>query len=128
MLLLITAIFALLLFIMVLLHFFTLEKNYSLFYLSMIYLIVSSINLYFLTGQWHSYWQWKKEGEAHYALLAQIESLGGIYGLITRLEQRLAINDKDIKGWQILAKLYLNTNQKEKYEHALMKIKVTQPQ
>lgn len=93
------------------------------FFLISIFMIVFSVVLYGMIGDSKGLQQWLMTGRNHYELLTQVERLGGIDGLITRLENKLAENPEDSKGWNILAKLYLAKGDQENAERALMKAK-----
>lgn len=81
--------------------------------LSMSVIIFSSI-LYYSLGQSKALSGWFLQGKNHYLLMTEVERLGGIDGIILRLQKKLEEDPSDPKGWNILGKLY-----ESKDEHAL---------
>lgn len=49
--------------------------------------------------------QWLTYGKQHYELALQVQALGGIDGLITRLKKKLEEHPNDQKGLEILRRL-----------------------
>jgi cytochrome c-type biogenesis protein CcmH len=62
--------------------------------------------LYQLSGNKPALYQWFTQGKKHYELQTQVEALGGIDGMIDRIQKKLEKNPQDAQGWFILGKLY----------------------
>ena len=83
-----------------------------------IFISLFSSALYFLFSNQSALSSWLTEGKQHYYLLTQVEELGGIDGMIKRVNKKLEINPNDSEGWIILGKLYLAKGDKVKAEKA----------
>lgn len=85
-------------------------------------MIVSTSSLYLLSGNKLLLADWLTRGEQHYQLLVQFQQLGGIDGIIARIEARLKIHPEDAQGWRVLGKMYLMkhdaVNAKKAFEKA----------
>ncbi len=97
-------------------------KNKSLFskafYTIFSFIIIFSFSVYSVLGSQHDLKIWLEKGRTHYALLEQVNQLGGIEGMIARIEAKLKENPDDAEGWFILGKLYLAKNEREKADIA----------
>lgn len=80
--------------------------------------VLLAVGLYFLLGDYRGLSQWMSQGREHYQLMATFESLGGVDGAISRIENRLLENPNDAKGWFILGKLYLSKHEDAKAKAA----------
>lgn len=78
--------------------------------------------LYSLFGHERAWHQWQQQGRAHYELMNQVQQLGGLPGLIQGMKARLAQNPDDIRGWQLLAKLYEANHQPQQAKEALLQV------
>lgn len=85
-------------------------KNQALisrdFFVISLFTILFSFTLYQFFGQSKALSDWFAHGKNHYKLMVEVERLGGIDGIISRLQNKLAANPNDAKGWLILGKLY----------------------
>ena len=79
--------------------------------------------LYAVFGHQQAWQSWQEHGRAHYELMNQVQRLGGLEGLIQGVKARLAQNPNDIKGWQLLAKLYAANHQVQEAEKAEWEVK-----
>lgn len=72
--------------------------------------LISSVSLvlYYSLSDQSALTQWLTQGKQHYQLLMKVDELGGIDAIINRIQQRLATNPNDARGWFILGKLYLH--------------------
>jgi cytochrome c-type biogenesis protein CcmH/NrfG len=82
------------------------RANFPLYSLIIFFSIIFTFTCYQLSGNHPALNQWLSKGQEHYQLQTDIEKLGGIDGIITRIQQKLANNPDDAKGWLILGKLY----------------------
>ncbi len=82
---------------------FILARNFLIFSLS---ISVCAFALYHFSGNHSALQQWFTYGKQHYQLQVQFNQLGGIDGIIERIEKKLAANPHDAQGWAILGKLY----------------------
>lgn len=71
---------------------------------------VFSFMLYYFSGNKIALAQWFAHGKEHYQLQVQVNQLGGIDGIIKKVQKKLDANPKDAAGWLILGKLYLGTH------------------
>ncbi len=67
---------------------------------------VFSFSIYHYFGQSAAVSTWFAQGKNHYKLMTEVDRLGGIDGIITRLKNKLEANPNDAQGWLILGKLY----------------------
>lgn len=81
------------------------------FFLLVLFFSLFSLTLYFQTSHPFELKQWLTQGKQHYELQQTVEQLGGIKGMIQRIEQKLVANPNDAEGWSILAKLYFADGQ-----------------
>lgn len=93
------------------------------FFVMLIFVVIFSLGLYFTLGSSNHLRNWQTKGRDHYALLVQMEQLGGIDGMIAQIKQKLAVNPEDKKGWFILGRLYLAKNDRENAEKAFARAK-----
>lgn len=98
------------------------------FFAATTFIILSSLCLYQFTGDKVGLALWMTKGSQHYQLLEQIDNLGGIDQIITRIEAKVKANPDDAQGWFILGKLYLATHDMDKAKDALKKAHDLQPQ
>ncbi len=80
-----------------------LSKN---FLLASGFILVFSFTIYQFTTDKTALSYWLTQGKTHYQLQEQFNALGGIDGVIARVQAKLNANPTDAKGWWILAKLY----------------------
>jgi cytochrome c-type biogenesis protein CcmH/NrfG len=73
---------------------------------SFIFFIFSS------TGGTHQLYGWVNGGKQHYALLKQMQNLGGLDGMIAKLTKQIDADPQNAQAWMILGKLYLFKNDK----------------
>lgn len=104
------------------------RNRFSLFFIFSFALIICSLALYQFTGNSTALNEWLTKGKNHYALLVQYNKLGGIDGIINRIQARLKIDPNDAKGWFILGKLYLMKNNIKAAKPALEKAHQLQPE
>ncbi len=70
--------------------------------------MISFIALVFAgTGGTHQLSEWLNGPKQHYQLLTEVQALGGIDGMISRLSQKTKAHPNDAQAWFILGKLYL---------------------
>lgn len=100
-------------------------KNKSLFskgfFVIFSFVVIFSLSVYFALGSQQDLKSWLTKGRTHYALLEQVDELGGLDGMIARIEAKLKEHPDDVQGWFILGKLYLAKNDQEKAEIAFKK-------
>lgn len=77
--------------------------------------------IYAFTGNYAGLSQWYAHDKVHYQLQTQIQSLGGINGIIAKIQAKLAADPNDAQGWFILGKLYFSLNNKPEALKALTK-------
>lgn len=70
-------------------------------------MIVFAGGLYSLTSNHAALEEWLLHGKEHYQLLLEYQQLGGLEGLITKVNAKVKENPNDAQGWYILGKLYL---------------------
>lgn len=87
------------------------------------FMTIFSLGIYFFLGSELDLKNWLTKGQKHYALLEQVDNLGGIDGMINRIQAKLDNNPNDAQGWSILGKLYLAKNDQENAEKAFKKAK-----
>jgi len=81
------------------------KKKLSPFF-STVGLMLSFIWLTFLmTGGTHGLKDWLNGGQAHYLLMTQVQSLGGIEGMIAKLEARVKAHPEDETAKGMLERL-----------------------
>jgi len=83
--------------------------------------IVFTATLYFTIGKPNGLEDWLTQGQNHYRLLVEMNRLGGIDGIIHRIQIKLHENPNDIQGWIILGKMYLMKQDPQKAEEAFSK-------
>lgn len=93
------------------------------FFIISSFMVIFSLTLYFSLGSSGHLKTWLVKGRKHYELLAQMNHLGGIDGMIIRIHKKLAENPDDAQGWFILGRLYLAKNDQENAEKAFNKVK-----
>jgi hypothetical protein len=79
--------------------------SFKFFLTSTLFVTLASLALYTFTGNKIALIQWLTHGQTHYQLLQQFEALGGVKGVITRIEERLKKNPQDEKGKEILLRM-----------------------
>lgn len=84
---------------------------------------VIATSLYFLTSRPNELKTWLTSGMQHYQLQVQVQELGGLENIIHHIENKLATNPNDAKGWMILGKLYLSQHEDAKAEQAFARAK-----
>lgn len=89
--------------------------------------ILFSVVLYQSFGQTSAVRLWFTEGKNHYNLMIELQQLGGIEGIITRLQDKLSANPNDAKGWFILGKLYYSKHDYEAARAAFAKAHELKP-
>lgn len=104
------------------------STRYSAWGITLIPFVVATLFLYSLFGHERAWHQWQQHGRAHYELMAEVQQLGGLPGLIQGVNARLAQNPNDVQGWQLLAKLYTANHEPEKAAMALQQAKHLQQQ
>jgi cytochrome c-type biogenesis protein CcmH/NrfG len=95
-----------------------LSKN---FLAVMIFMILFPLSLYFFCGDKAALKHWLTQGEQHYQLQTQVETLGGIDGIISRVKEKIKADPNDPKGWFILSKLYSMKHEDKLAKEALYK-------
>lgn len=80
-----------------------------------VFITFFSIILYHYQGAPREVNAWNTTGNKHYQLLTEYNKLGGIQGIISRIQLQLKNHPDDAKGWFILGKLYLAN---QDYAHA----------
>lgn len=90
-------------------------------------MLMMSVCLYTMSSNRHELKQWLSKGERHYHLMVQYNALGGVSGLIARVQKKLDENPTDEKGWLILAKLYLINHDYKSAKYALMQAQHLNP-
>ena len=88
-------------------------KNY--FFLA-ISVVIAAFLLYAYSGNKSALVFWFNQGKEHYQLQEKFDALGGVDGIITKIEAKLENNPRDAQGWFILGKLYFA---KHEYKTAL---------
>lgn len=85
------------------------NKNYSWksFTVVSVAVVLFSVGLYSLTDNHTALEEWLLHGKEHYQLLVQYQELGGLDGIIKRVNAKVKANPNDAEGWYILGKLYL---------------------
>lgn len=83
------------------------KNSFSYFFIISLLMIVLSSLFYKNSGDQTALNQWLTQDKQHYELLVKFNELGGIDGIIARIQKKLAINPEDAQGWFILGKLYL---------------------
>ncbi len=86
-----------------------------------LFTITFPLVFYFAWGQIKPLHHWLTRGKNHYDLQVEVDRLGGINGMIARIEGKLKENPEDRKGWSILGKLYLVVGEEVKAEEAFKK-------
>lgn len=81
--------------------------NWRGYLITAICTILLSLGLYHFSGGSQALQQWFYQGQEHYALQQQFDELGGMDGIIKKIEKKLEANPNDAQGWFILGKLYL---------------------
>lgn len=66
-----------------------------------------SFGIYYIGSRPQHLQQWLKYGKKQYEFLIQYERLGGINGMINRIQHKLDENPSDLEAWIILGKLYI---------------------
>lgn len=84
------------------------------FFISAAFIVLFAAGMYVFLGDYRGLSQWMSQGREHYQLMSTFESLGGVDGAISKIENRLLENPKDAKGWFILGKLYLSKHEDAK--------------
>jgi len=82
----------------------TITKDFCVFSVGFTMLVTG---LYFYTSDQKGLHWWYAQGREHYQLLSQLEELGGINGMIEKVEKKVQAQPQDPQGWLILGKLYL---------------------
>lgn len=96
-------------------------------YIGMVLLILTlSFGLYSVQDH-QGLKRWLGGGREHYQLVESFYRLGGLEGVIARIEQRLVVDPDDSHGWLILGKLYLASHDCVKAKIALTKANQLQP-
>lgn len=67
----------------------------------------TAVGLYWHSSDNVAMQQWLTQGKQHYDLMVELKELGGIDGMIQRINLKLQANPDDAQGWFILGKLYL---------------------
>jgi cytochrome c-type biogenesis protein CcmH len=80
--------------------------SYGRFFALAFFIALTSLGLYSISGNKYDLDAWLTQGKNHYALMQQMQDLGGIDGMIAKVKDRLAENPDDAQGWMILGKLY----------------------
>jgi cytochrome c-type biogenesis protein CcmH/NrfG len=93
------------------------------FFIISFFIIIFSLTMYYKLGNMNGLNHWLATGRHHYELLVQVERLGGIDGIIKRLHAKLQENPNDVKGWEILAKLYSAKGDQVNAEKSLKHLK-----
>lgn len=82
-----------------------------------------AIVFYIATTNLTALQQWLNGGMQHYQLLTQFEELGGLEGAITKVKDRLSSHPEDVKGWNLLGKLYMAKHDEKQarlaFQHAV---------
>lgn len=98
---------------------YTKQSLFSKYYVLMCCTItITACFTYRMTNQQDALAHWLYSGKEHYMLLLQFQQLGGLQGMITRIQQKLSQNPHDATGWTILGKLYLANHQTDLAEQA----------
>lgn len=72
-----------------------------------LFTVLFSLGLYQFSGGHRALEHWFFQGQEHYQLQEQFNDLGGVDGIIERIEKKLEANPSDAQGWFILGKLYM---------------------
>jgi cytochrome c-type biogenesis protein CcmH/NrfG len=86
-----------------------------------------AFTLYYFSGNHQALAFWFAEGKQHYELLGKIDELGGIDGVIFRIQEKLKQNPADAEGWFILGKLYLSKQNAVAAKEAFSKAHALKP-
>lgn len=91
----------------------TLSKKHFIF--TSLFVVLFSVGLYAFTTDFSALNEWNTHGQQRYQLLTEYQQLGGLDGMISKINEKLKNNPNDSQGWFILGKLYL---MKKEYGHA----------
>lgn len=97
------------------------------FFGAMLFTVLFSLGFYQFLSHPTTLKTWLTQGREHYQLREKLEQLGGIDGVITRIQSKLAEKPTDAQGWFILGKLYLATQRNNEAFAAFAKAYSLQP-
>jgi cytochrome c-type biogenesis protein CcmH/NrfG len=83
--------------------------------------IVLAVELYHSLHNQTALKQWLTRGRQHYDLLVKFNDLGGLEGVVTKVQKRVQSMPNDAQGWFILGKLYFIQKDYTKAKAALKK-------
>lgn len=72
-----------------------------------LFVALFSFSIYRLGSHHHHLKKWLVYGKRQYDFLIEYERLGGINGMIMRIQHKLEDNPTDLQAWVILGKLYI---------------------
>jgi len=103
------------------------KSKFSSYLIMTVFLALFSMTAYQFSGNKIAIQQWLAEGKQHYQLQEKFIAMGGVDGIIARIQKKLETNPTDWQGWFIVGKLYLNKNNYAAALTALTKAHDLQP-